>query len=184
MNQEHSTKSKFSINNFFSKCDQIRTFLRIWLHLLKKSLMENFILVHAVKQSPKVLCTKSALQNFATFIGKHLCYSTFLISKTDSKKGVFLRILQKLSEQIFHRTPSGGCFCINVFKPFLDFLRILEQPEKLWSYIFSGIFQTRMRRSQGMQITTPHFFFIFYSSFEIETDYGDKFVKKTNQMNK
>ena len=25
------------------KCDQIRSFLRIWSHLLKKSLMENFI---------------------------------------------------------------------------------------------------------------------------------------------
>ena len=34
---------KFSIKDFFSKCDQIRSFLRIWLNLLKKSLMENFI---------------------------------------------------------------------------------------------------------------------------------------------
>ena len=34
---------KFSIEDFFSKCDQIRRFLRIWSHLLKKSLMENFI---------------------------------------------------------------------------------------------------------------------------------------------
>ena len=34
---------KFSIKDFFSKCDQIRSFLRIWWHLLKKSLMENFI---------------------------------------------------------------------------------------------------------------------------------------------
>ena len=34
---------KFSINDFFSKCEQIRNFLRIWSHLLKKSLMENFI---------------------------------------------------------------------------------------------------------------------------------------------
>ena len=33
---------KFSIKDFFSKCDQIRRKLRIWLHLLKKSLMENF----------------------------------------------------------------------------------------------------------------------------------------------
>ena len=31
---------KFSIKCFFSKCDQ---FLWIWSHLLKKSLMENFI---------------------------------------------------------------------------------------------------------------------------------------------
>ena len=36
---------KFSIKDFFSKCDQIRSFLRIWSHLLKKSLMENFIVV-------------------------------------------------------------------------------------------------------------------------------------------
>ena len=36
-------KMKFSIKDFFSKCDQIGSFLRIWSHLLKKSLMENFI---------------------------------------------------------------------------------------------------------------------------------------------
>ena len=34
---------KFSMKDLFSKCDQIRSFLRIWSHLLKKSLMENFI---------------------------------------------------------------------------------------------------------------------------------------------
>ena len=36
-------KMKFSIKDFFSKCDQICSFLRIWSHLLKKFLMENFI---------------------------------------------------------------------------------------------------------------------------------------------
>ena len=35
-------KMKFSIKDFFSKNDQIRIFLRIQSHLLKKSLMENF----------------------------------------------------------------------------------------------------------------------------------------------
>ena len=34
---------KFSIQDFFSKCDQIRRKQQIWSHLLKKSLMENFI---------------------------------------------------------------------------------------------------------------------------------------------
>ena len=34
---------KFSIKDFFGKRNQIRSFLRIWLHLQKKSLMENFI---------------------------------------------------------------------------------------------------------------------------------------------
>ena len=36
-------KMKFSIKDFFSKCDQIRRKLRIWSHLMMKSLMENFI---------------------------------------------------------------------------------------------------------------------------------------------
>ena len=35
---------KFSIKNSFSKCDQIRSFLWIWSHILNKSLMENFFL--------------------------------------------------------------------------------------------------------------------------------------------
>ena len=30
-------KMLFSIQDFFSKCDEIRSFLRIWSHLLKKS---------------------------------------------------------------------------------------------------------------------------------------------------
>ena len=34
---------KFSIKDFFSKCDQIRWKLQVWSHLLKKSLIENFI---------------------------------------------------------------------------------------------------------------------------------------------
>ena len=36
-------KMKFSIKDFFSKGNQIRSFLRIWPHLQKKSLMEDFI---------------------------------------------------------------------------------------------------------------------------------------------
>ena len=46
-------KMKFSIKDFFSKCHQIRSFLRIWSDLLKKSLMENFIFLCSVF---KVLC--------------------------------------------------------------------------------------------------------------------------------
>ena len=36
-------KMKFSIKDFFRKCDQIRRKLRIWSHLLKKFLMEKFL---------------------------------------------------------------------------------------------------------------------------------------------
>ena len=41
-------KMKFFIKDLFSKCDQIRSFLQIWSHLLKKSLMENFIFLCSV----------------------------------------------------------------------------------------------------------------------------------------
>ena len=47
---------EFSIKDFFRKCDQICRKLRIWLHLLKKSLTENFIfcVVWIVSCSKKV----------------------------------------------------------------------------------------------------------------------------------
>ena len=38
-----SQKMKFSIKDFFSKCDQILRKMWIWSYLLKKSLMENLI---------------------------------------------------------------------------------------------------------------------------------------------
>ena len=34
---------KFSIKKLFSKIDPVRSFLLIWLHLLKKFLMEKYI---------------------------------------------------------------------------------------------------------------------------------------------
>ena len=43
---------KFSIKDFFSKCDQICSFLGIWSHLLRKSLMENFIFVQCSIKIP------------------------------------------------------------------------------------------------------------------------------------
>ena len=36
-------KVKFSTKDLFSKCNEIRSFLRIWPHLLKKYLVENVI---------------------------------------------------------------------------------------------------------------------------------------------
>ena len=42
-------KMTFSINDLFSKCDQISSFLRIWSHLLKKSLMETSFYVQCSK---------------------------------------------------------------------------------------------------------------------------------------
>ena len=39
----HFTKMKFSIKDFFSKCDQMDSFMQIWSHLLKKSSKLHFL---------------------------------------------------------------------------------------------------------------------------------------------
>ena len=50
-------KMKFSFKNYLGKCDQIHSFLQIWSHLLKKSLIRNFIFC-AVK-NPKSYSSSS-----------------------------------------------------------------------------------------------------------------------------
>ena len=51
-------KMKFSIEDFFGKCDQIRSscglVTRIWSHLLKESVMENFTFCAAYLQNQRV----------------------------------------------------------------------------------------------------------------------------------
>ena len=43
----HYRKMKFSVKDFFSKCKQIHSFLRIYSHLLKTLLTQNVIKVHS-----------------------------------------------------------------------------------------------------------------------------------------
>ena len=63
--KKQQLQTTFSINDFFSKCDQIRWKLRIWSHLLKKFLMENLIFyaVCLIKVLP--LCFKFFEENFS-----------------------------------------------------------------------------------------------------------------------
>ena len=46
----------FSIKDFSSRCDQIRRKLRIWSHLLKKSLTENFIFAQCLLLRCYLIC--------------------------------------------------------------------------------------------------------------------------------
>ena len=64
-------KMKFSITDFFSKCDQICSFLRIWSRLLKKSLMVGLIFSCSVK-----FCKNMLLKcfRFNSFIVKSLLH--------------------------------------------------------------------------------------------------------------
>ena len=68
-------KMKVSIKDFSSKCDQIRSFQRIWSHLLKKSLLENFIFCAVLRE--KTYFTSST--NIARFI--RVIYSITILSR-------------------------------------------------------------------------------------------------------
>ena len=82
--QYTAQKMNFSINDFFSKCDQISRNLRIWSHLLKKSLMENFIfcIVLGTLLFFRLYlhfnsCLKMKAGNYCGWLGQYgPCYST------------------------------------------------------------------------------------------------------------
>ena len=64
-------KLKFSIMDFFSKCDKIRRKLRIWSHLMKKSLQRNFIFC-AVKVEIEKIYNIYLLQSFNRRCNRYL----------------------------------------------------------------------------------------------------------------
>ena len=84
-------KMKFSIKDFFSKCDQIRRKLGIWSHLLKKSLMENFF-VQCVSAK---LTGKHMYQNFikkvslAHVFSCEFCTLVLSVGGADSLQWIF-----------------------------------------------------------------------------------------------
>ena len=66
-------KMKSPIKDFFSKCDQIRRKLRIWSHLLKKSLMEDFIFCAVTLFTGAVLSQLTNIK-IAIFLIIHLSF--------------------------------------------------------------------------------------------------------------
>ena len=68
-------KMKFSINNFSSKCDQIRRKLQIWSHLLTKSLVENFIFCAVTEDRVMYLFSskKTCVKESRFFENSHFC---------------------------------------------------------------------------------------------------------------
>ena len=90
-------KVKFSIKDFFSKCDQVCRKLRIWSHLLKKFLMENFIFL--CSENSRVFCfskTKRIKDSNVTIFYK------------------FCKILQANSFKRYLRETHGLCMQLHV----------------------------------------------------------------------
>ena len=73
---------KFSIKDFSSKCDQIRSFLRIWSHLLMKSFMENFIIF--MQWYLELVTSTEAMEVKYSFISSLLSISLSTPYKTSS----------------------------------------------------------------------------------------------------
>ena len=74
--KDTAQKSKFFITDFFSKCDQIRNFLRLWWHLLKKSVMENFIFcaVGLPEKDHKVFISVRVILEVYSKISEKVCF--------------------------------------------------------------------------------------------------------------
>ena len=87
-------KMKFFIEDFFSKCDQIRRKLRIWSHLLKKCLMKNFIFCAVLDTFPSKCNIAKMKPLFNPFTPcDPLCgHNTDLLSNSNISKTVRVNI--------------------------------------------------------------------------------------------
>ena len=102
-------KMKFSIKDFCSKCDQIRSFQGIWSHLLEKSLMENFIFCAVLenhfskckfKMNRLIAENEQILKIFENQIEQYK--QDFDLAQQDITKTLFQKILEKTLKE-FHR---------------------------------------------------------------------------------
>ena len=82
---------KFSIRDFCSCCDQIRSFLQIWPHLLKKSIMENSFFVQwqfiSCNWSLSIHCVRSVC--ILSFSGRYFLAFGLNTDEKNSKYGQF-----------------------------------------------------------------------------------------------
>ena len=116
-------KMKFSIKDFFSKCDEIHRKLQIWSHFLKESLMENFFCVQCVL----VLAIYHAkiFPRFSCFFLFHLPYCGTCLMACKISCKVYVKagvpegcILDPLSFLVYINDLPNGMF--SNFKLFAD----------------------------------------------------------------
>ena len=102
-------KMKFSIKDFFSKCDQIRSFLRIWSYLLKKFLMENFIFLCSASWKKIMLIMHRTWPRYKEkLVWKDISYRIYISRKELRQMSIktnkfLLQALLKRNEEILQR---------------------------------------------------------------------------------
>ena len=86
--KNHCKKMKFSMKDFFSKCYQIRSFLRTWSYLQKNSLTENFIFCAMNIPVNGVLIKEKALYFVKELIFKNFQASDGWLDKWKKRLGL------------------------------------------------------------------------------------------------
>ena len=89
-----------------SKCDQICSFLQIWSHLLKKSLMENFIFcaVHASRAYAEP-CLTLRMELFAKIVDD---FQQWVINKEINNNKQIFKQIEDGSVYLFHCYSLGS----------------------------------------------------------------------------
>ena len=122
---QHCTKKKFSMKIFFSKCDQIRRKRRSWSHLLKKFVMENFILC-GVKKMIWLLFGRGSPQwnDYCSVLVFFNLRSIKLVKILFNWRiySLILQVLLVLLTLYF----AMSCICCSIFKVCLTILRHFE----------------------------------------------------------
>ena len=72
--KSNAQKMKLSIKDFFSKCDQMRNFLRIWSHLLKKSLIEILIFCELIMSTTMLFYLYCELLTLLQCLQAGICF--------------------------------------------------------------------------------------------------------------
>ena len=105
-------KMKFSFKDFFGKCYQIRRKLRIWPHLMKKTLMKNFIFC-------AVICGVSIIT-----LGNYIYSNQFAKFFQEDIASIWMKITLKLEIPSIignWRQLQGGLYC-RVWRNFRFFI--------------------------------------------------------------
>ena len=150
--QTNTQKMKFSIKDFFSKCDQICSFSRIWSHFLKKYLMEKTPVLRS--RSFKIWLKTQIISlrlNLLVLIKKSFVYlreRTFLLELSNGLN--FLRYEATFAKNLFF---SNLVFDIQNTKNTLKWLRFISTCKTLSPPIFSRKNSTFRLISAALEIT-------------------------------
>ena len=107
-NDNTAQKMKLFIKDLFRKCDQIRSFLRIWSHLLKKSFMKASFFVEC-KNLQEVNAT-------CKFIWNVCCWFIYGVSFYQGKLGLTNLMKSYLRCPLFRMSPIRIFVCYMFIK--------------------------------------------------------------------